>query len=730
MSQQYFATCPKGLESLLFYELKQLGADELRETVAGVYFSGDLSTLYRACLWSRLANKVLLPLSYFPIQDENSLYQAISTIDWSQHLSSVGSFKVDFLGTNKVIRNSQYGAVRIKDAIVDQFQARVGQRPTVDKQKPDITINAHLGKGKVHLSLDVSGESLHRRGYRQQQGIAPLKENLAAAILYRADWPSIVKQGGFLLDPMCGSATLLIEGVLMAADMAPGQLRQTSAWGFIGWEQHDESLWQLLLEEANQRKETGLKQLRSYGFEARGYDHDWRVLQAAESNIQTSGLSEFVRVAFKPLTELTKPTHKAMDRGLVVSNPPYGERLGEEKQLIPLYQGVGKLLREEFNGWQAAMISSNPNLAKQVGISKQKTYKFWNGTIPAELFIYRVQPNYFYKHLDKHSPWGRSSLDFDSLTEGGKMVCNRLRKNQKQLRKWIEKEAIECYRLYDADIPEYAAAVDVYADAVHVQEYKAPSSVDENKSKQRFHELLDAVAVALELDESQIFIKQRQRNKGKKQYEKLADKKNERKPLVVREGNASFFIDLWSYLDTGLFLDHRPVRQLIAKLAPNKRLLNLFCYTATASVHAALAGATSSVSVDLSKTYINWAKQNYELNHLNRDRHQLVQQDCFTWLQQCREGFDLIFLDPPSFSNSKRMEQTLDIQHDHVALIQRCAEILSPKGILIFSTNLRSFKLDHQALITVKFENITKTTLDPDFQRNQKIHQCWKITNY
>lgn len=760
-SHHYFAACPKGLESLLFQELKDLGLNDVRETVAGVYFSGESIDLYRVCLWSRLANKVLLPLASANIENEADLYTCIHNIEWESHLAVNGTMKVDFIGTDDNIRNTQFGAVRVKDAIVDRFQERQGERPSVSKSHPDILINVRLsrsqGKTKANVSLDISGQSLHRRGYRHKQGAAPLKENLACAVLLRSSWPYIAEQGGFLIDPMCGSATMLIEGFMIAADIAPGLLRNHSDWGFDRWLQFEAHIWDGLIDNANSRKQAGLNKLRDIGFECRGYDQDWKVLRAAEENIERAGFEEFIRVSCKAVEDLSKPTHKPMDQGLVICNPPYGERLGEEKLLEPVYQSLGELLRRDFIGWQAGVITSNWQLAQKIGLRAKKKYKFWNGTLAAELLVFDIKPDNFYREVKAKNNTDQledrnfnSRLDFDELSDGAKMVCNRIRKNQKQLNTWIKKESIECYRVYDADIPEYAVAVDIYGDSVHVQEYKAPKSIDEQKAILRFKETLDAINVALGVDNSDLHIKQRRQNKGKQQYEKLQDENEHRAALRVSEGSATFLINLWSYLDTGLFLDHRAVRRKIGdffsdndsfssnsfnssndngtiKPLKPKSFLNLFCYTATASVQAALGGAESSVSVDMSRTYIDWAKKNFEANSINLTRHQLVQQDCLVWLEQCRQGFDVILLDPPSFSNSKRMENILDIQRDHVSLISRCMDLLNPKGVLIFSNNLRSFKLDSELEKQFTVKNITPQTLDPDFKRNPKIHHCWLI---
>ncbi|MGS2716633.1 bifunctional 23S rRNA (guanine(2069)-N(7))-methyltransferase RlmK/23S rRNA (guanine(2445)-N(2))-methyltransferase RlmL [Eionea flava] len=747
---QFYAACPKGLEGLLLEELTALQVESPRETMGGVHFSGDLTTAYRCCLWSRLANKVLLPLTTVEFTNDQELYDGVLAIPWEEHLAEEGSFKVDFIGTNDIIRNSQFGAVRIKDGIVDRFRERTSQRPSIQKDTPDLLLNVklikagstknHSRKDCVHISIDLSGQSLHRRGYRTKQGLAPLKENIAAALLLRAQWPMVAQQENTaLIDPMCGSGTLLIEGILMAADIAPGIFRQR--WGFSRWLKFNASDWQPLIDDALARQEQGLQAIKARGIECRGYDEDWHVLRAAESNIALAGLHDVIRVSHKAVEELKQPSHMPISTGLVICNPPYGERLGEEQALLPVYRQLGAALHTEFMGWKAAVFTANTRLAKNMGVRARKKYKLFNGNLATELLCFDINEQAIVKqstldsddaalaqtqHDDEHSTGQLVKPTFESLTPGAQMVCNRLKKNQKGLRKWLKKSEVSCYRLYDADMPEYSAAIDCYGEYIHVQEYKAPKTIDEKKAQYRFDELLSAIPVALDIEDDNIFVKQRQRNKGKQQYERLAYEENRAK-IAVQEGQATLLIDLWSYLDSGLFLDHRPVRQMITQMVNGKQFLNLFCYTATATVHAALAGAQSSVSVDMSNTYLEWAEENFSVNHLNSERHTLVQQDCLKWLADCREGFDVILLDPPSFSNSKRMDDVLDIQRDHAAIIHRCMELLNHGGTLIFSNNLRSFRLDKAISDTYCVDNITDKTLDPDFQRNRKIHQCYLI---
>lgn len=757
----FFSSCPKGLENLLEQELTQLGATVQRQTVAGVHYSASIAISLRVCLWSRLANKVLLPLTQFMVTEGDDLYTGASKIDWHHHLNPNSTIAVDFIGTNGGVRNTQFGALKVKDAIVDVMRQQCGSRPSVDKNNPDIRIHARLHRNEVTVSLDLSGESLHRRGYRQQMGGAPLKENLAAGLLVRSDWPAIAQQGGALLDPMCGSATFLIEAGLMAADIAPG-LRRAS-FGFEHWLNHQNDQWLSLREEAIERKNAGLAADLP---EIRGYDANLRQIRGAEQNIVAAGLDHWLRVTRKELRDFKVPTHKHIKPGLIICNPPYGERLGEVESLKVLYRHMGEVVKREFDGWKLGVFTGNPQLSREMALRNDKKYKFFNGAIPCELLLSSISQEFkkadtsiesdteSNNSSDSDNPWIAAKQKLSSsdqpapreaspttikvaatdvpLTPGAEMVANRLKKNLKQRAKWAKKNAIQCYRVYDADMPEYSAAIDVYGDYVHVQEYQAPKSVDEKKAHWRFEELQQAVASVLQSDTSKVSYKQRRRNKGRQQYERFDEQRND---IVVTEGQAQLQVNLWKYLDTGLFLDHRPIRLKIADMAKGKRFLNLFCYTATASVHAALGGAKFSLSVDMSHTYLNWARKNLATNGLSESVNRLEQADCLEWLQQAAHAveqgngqqFDMILLDPPSFSNSKRMEGVLDVQRDHADLIQQAMTLLAPEGTLIFSNNLRSFRLDESVTESYRVTDYTQQSIDQDFQRNTKIHQCWFI---
>lgn len=712
-ARQFFATCPKGIESLLADELRQLGAEAVKETRAGVAFEGSLAIGYRACLWSRLASRILLPLTHFPASSPEELYAGVQTMPWKEHLDPDGTIAVDLTTSQSAITHSHYGALKVKDAVVDQLRDEFGIRPSVDTAQPDIRINVYLLRDVATVSLDLSGESLHRRGYRTHTVQAPLKENLAAAILIRAHWPAIAKQAGMLVDLMCGSGTLPIEGAMIAADIAPGLAREY--FGFLHWKQHDTPVWAELLDEAHQRRETGLAQLPPI----HGYDHDPLAIRAARDNIKRAGLGNLIVAQQR---ELDACTPEETPTGLVLANPPYGERLGPGSELPALYAEIGTQFKKCFPGWRGAVFTGNPELGKVMGLRAGKMHTLYNGAIECKLLHFEITPDNVVVE--------RAPKPFEIRPgSSAEMFANRLRKDLLHFGRWARRQEIFAYRLYDADLHEYNLAIDVYESDrryVHVQEYEAPDTISPDKARQRLQHALGVIPLVLEIPREQMFFKVRRRQKGGTQYERFdeAGKFHE-----VREGPCRFLVNFTDYLDTGLFLDHRDTRAMLSELASGKRFLNLFGYTGAATVHAALGGAASTTTVDMSHTYLDWAQQNFELNKLTGNKHELVQADVLVWLKETRQQrYGLIFLDPPTFSRSKRMEDTLDVQRDHAALITNTASLLEPGGILIFSTNLRRFRMDREPPANLHIEDISRKTIPKDFERDPKIHQCFRIT--
>ncbi len=735
MSDRYelFLTCPKGLEGLLAEEATGLGLEEMREQTSAIRGVADLQTAYRLCLWSRLANRVLLVLARFPMKDAEDLYHGVLNVDWHDHLLPTGSLAVEFSGQGSGIDNTHFGALKVKDAIVDKLRAANGDRPSVDKLNPDMRVHLRLDRGEAVLSLDLSGHSLHQRGYRLQQGAAPLKENLAAAVLIRAGWPRIAAAGGALADPMCGVGTFLVEAAMIAADIAPNLKRER--WGFSAWLGHVPALWQRLHAEAEERAAAGLAKPPLW---IRGYEADPRLIQPGRNNVERAGLSNWIKIYQGELATF-EPRPDQNQTGLVICNPPYGERLGDEASLLYLYQNLGERLRQACMNWEAAVFTGAPDLGKRMGIRSHKQYAFWNGALPCKLLLIKVLPEQFVTG-ERRTPEQRQVereqiasgeervepvvQEQARLSEGGQMFANRLQKNLKQLGKWVRREGVECYRLYDADMPEYAVAIDLYGDWVHVQEYAAPRSIDPEKAQSRLFDALAAIPQALGIDKSKVVVKRRERQSGTKQYGRQAA---QGQFMEVNEGGVKLLVNLTDYLDTGLFLDHRPLRLRIQREAAGKRFLNLFCYTATATVHAAKGGARTTTSVDLSKTYLDWARRNLSLNGYS-DKNRLEQGDVMAWLEADRGEYDLIFIDPPTFSNSKRMEGVFDIQRDHVQLLDLAMTRLAPGGVLYFSNNFRKFILDEGLAARYGVEEISDKTLDPDFARNTKIHRAWRLT--
>ncbi len=790
---QLFATTPKAMETILSDELRALGISNIKATLAGVSFQGDLETAYRACLWSRTANRILLVLGAFEVKTQEDLYNGVQKIDWFEHINPEDSIAVSFSAKNsEAINNTHFGALKVKDAIVDQMRARFQTRPSVNTEQPSIRINVYLHGENAQLSLDLSGESLHRRGYRDVNIKAPMKENLAAAMLLRSGWPQIAKQQGSLIDPMCGSGTLLLEAAMIAADYAPGLLRDY--FGFIGWKKHDAQCWKKLRAEAEQRKKIGLEKLPVIV----GFDQNRHTVNTALAHIANAGLQHKIHVERRDIED-AEPA-ESWKPGLLICNPPYGERLGDEQETAELYKKFGETLKAHFVGWKAVMIISNPELGFRLGIRSQKPITLFNGALECKLLrldieesnffipkaltqeqriaqvteLSRAQEQLFAQATETHpasqaediitgAPADKgNAIDFKPSLSGkeapplkstaytsepgaemfaymdvGKgrelgavSFANRLKKNLKKLTRWAKQNQITCYRVYDADLPEYAVAIDIYQGQqtwVNVQEYEPPKSIDQHKADQRLAGLLAEIPRVLGVNREQVFLKIRRKQKSSEQYEKYDD---QGRFHIIDEGGCKLLVNFEDYLDTGLFLDHRPIRMLIQRQAKDKSFLNLFAYTGSATVHAAMGGAASTTTVDMSNTYIGWAKKNLALN-ANNGVHEFIQADCLEWLateaQQPSKHYDLIFLDPPTFSNSKRMDEAFDIQNDHVQLINNAISLLLPGGILYFSTNFRRFKIDKQALSDYTVVDISAETMPEDFARNPKIHYCWRI---
>jgi len=721
----------KGFETLLFHELRHILENQdskLTRRYGGVEVSGDLECAYRVCLYSRLANRVFCQLKTFRVEDDEQLYRAIYDIDWSEHLNARNSLAVSATLSRSSLDHTHFVSLRVKDAIVDQFRERFDSRPTVDTKQPDVRIHVNIHRNQASLSLDLSGDSLHLRGYRREHTGAPLKEHLAASMLAHAGWTGETALTHRYIDPMCGSGTFAIEAAMIAANMAPGINREY--YGFLKWHQHDAPLWEQCLAQAKEQIDHAI---RPSIFAS---DYDVKAIQVARANAARAGVDHMIQFSHQSIHELTLESNNKP--GIIVCNPPYGERLQSEQGLAALYSDMGKGLCRLAPA-KLHIITANPDLLHRLRLKRYFKKAVKNGPIEcllASFEITSVEADYVPIVCEQSSQSKLTDIktaDSEAITP----LLNRLHKNARHLGRWAKKNDIGCYRVYDADLPEFSFSLDVFQSEItpslywyHLQEYQAPKSIDPNKAEARIEWAKQAVKQVFEIDDERLFCKTRVRQRGKLQYQKLD---NQREMFQVREGSASLLINLSDYLDTGLFLDHRITRKRIFDAAKGKSMLNLFCYTGSVSVQAALGGASRVLSIDLSATYLNWARENHAINQLtDESKYRFIRADVVELLENptrfdIEERFDLIFLDPPSFSNSKKMQQSLDIQRDHGHLIEGAMHLLAEDGLLIFSTNRKGFNLADTTGAKFSVRDISSDTLPRDFKRKPGIHKCWEI---
>lgn len=725
------ASCPRGLADLLRVELETFGAEDARERASGVAFRGTLDVAYRACLGSRIANRVLLEVARLEAADAEELYRGVRALDWTRHIGMGATLACEFSGRHPTITHTHFGALKLKDALCDALREQGGFRPDVARERPSVRVCAHAHRERVTLSIDLSGESLHRRGYRIEAGEAPLKENVAAGMLLRAGWPELAARGASFLDPLCGSGTLVIEAAMIASGMAPG--RRRTYFGFLGWRGHDRAAWQA----ARQDAEAAIGSPVGETPRLFGLDRDARAIRIARMNAERAGVGASVSLEVCPLAEARAPHKQASlgaassegrALGLVCANPPYGVRLADRQAAREVHRQLGTVLRERFGGWDAAVLTGAPDLGRELGIRAHRTHAVWNGALECRLLRLKVAP----ASLREPGRLSKGAADL-AATPGAQMFANRFKKNLKRLGTWARRAGVSCYRVYDADMPEYAFAIDLYRTRdsqplwLYVQEYAAAADIDGEAARRRRGEVIASLPKVTGVPRECIRVRTRRRARRGEQYTRTD---RDARAHVVEEGGLAFEVNFDEYLDTGLFLDQRLTRAHLRERSRGKRFLNLFAYTGTATVYAAAGGAASTTSVDLSNTYLAWARRNLALNGFEGARHTLVRADCRAWLRErarARERYDLIYLEPPTFSNSKRMAGVLDVGRDHPELIGDCVRLLSAGGVVLFCTNARRFKLEPSVSHRYAVRDVTAASLPPDFERHPRIHRCFEI---
>ncbi|MGO1625014.1 MAG: bifunctional 23S rRNA (guanine(2069)-N(7))-methyltransferase RlmK/23S rRNA (guanine(2445)-N(2))-methyltransferase RlmL, partial [Psychrobacter sp.] len=524
---------------------------------------------------------------------------------------------------------------------------------------------------------------------------------------------------------------------LMHCDYAVGIDKAANQFGFYQWQHHDEALWQQMIDDAQERFRESLEIANEQPDTLPlilGFDADSGAIIATEKNLIAAGLQDLLPlldIQTRALDQLSSTLKPLVDDGrlsnpLIITNPPYGERLGDEDVIKPLYQAIGLILQDSFAGSgvdpMLGILASNVEQVDILPIKEPKTLRCHNGAITV---YFRYGTLISGQTGNLVSRFEKLEIDVDE----GQDFINRLQKNAAKLKKLAKKDNVSNLRVYDADLPDFKVAIDLYGDYAHVQEYAPPKTIPPETAKKRFNLALMGIREVFGIDREQVFIKTRARQSGNDQYSKQGNTEKRGKFYVAREDGAYFYVNFTDYLDTGLFIDHRNMRARIKSNSQGKSVLNLFAYTCTASVHAALAGAKKVTSVDLSQNYLDWGKQNFVLNGLdvNRRKYQFVAADIFEWIKDNTEQFDIIFIDPPTFSNSKKFQGTFDVQRDHAALINRAMNRLTSDGVLYFSNNFTRFELDEQLMERYDIIDVTKKTIGFDFNIKKPIHQSFEI---
>lgn len=665
---------------------------DVRPTV--VLARGTLREGYRLCLWSRVASRVLLPIVELEADDDTALYDALREVAWWEHFRASQTFAIGSSQAPNSPIPSHYWVQRAKDAIVDAFREHGGTRPSIDKKDPGVRFHLHVGEGHHELALDFSGEGQHRRGYRQIGGKAPLKENLAAAILYLAGWPAAANRGLALMDPTCGSGTFLIEAALMATNHAPGLLRKR--FGFERWLRHDAAAFD------SEREAALAAQRGECPAPIFGCDASETVLSYARQNLRAAGVEQHVSLQVKDLSSVEKPA----DAGIVVCNPPYGHRLGDDATLFLFYQSLGDALKRAFDGWTAYVFAAHGSNLKHLGLRPTRRHVLYNGAIECRLLEIplRRRADDSAKAPAWRKPSGRAE-----------MFANRIRKNSKKWERWAKRNGTECYRLYDADIPEYDVAVDRYGAKAVVHVFQREQDDGDDRMRQRLQDVLLTLPEALGIDSGDLVVKVRRKHDQGDQYARISLQEAE---MTVSEGPLRFIVNLEDRIDTGLFLDHRAVRSYALDHCKGKRVLNLFAYTCSVSVAAAVGGATQTTSVDLSNTYLDWGRRNFEANGLDPAKHRFFRSDAMRWIAKNRSIFDWIFVNPPTFSRSKMGKGEFNIHKDHRALIEHAMRSLEGQGELVFTTHAHAFELDETIQRRFRVEDAGRAFVPPDFARH------------
>ena len=697
---EFFARCAAGFEALLADELRSFRLHRVRPLKGGVAFFGTVADAYRACLWSRIATRIQLVLARLDARDGDALYAGCVRIPWETCIASDATIAVQAHGTNEALRNTQFTALKVKDAVCDRLREKRGARPDVDPRDPDIAFDVSLHKSHATIFLNLSGASLHRRGYRTDgiQTEAPLKETLAAGMLLAAGWPELARMGAAFADPMCGSGTLAVEAALIAADVAPGILRER--WGFASWLGHDEAAWQALLAEAHARAEKGIAACSSPIIAG---DFEPSAIAIARANAARAGVSDLIDFSVADASTLGKRIEAACgtmpEQGLAAVNPPYGMRLESKDELPTTYAALSAGIEALGDGWKLAIITPDTGIDTALGMAASSAIPCYNGPIKASVRIYDALS----------AP--RTQIEVISLAgtqrtvsvaeKNSEQFAARLRKVAKERAKWARKAGVTCYRIYDADLPDYACSIDIYAGTgpdegtryLRIEEHPVPASIDADRAARRFADACAIAPAVLDVDAANAIAR-------------AAGAEGDAAHIIrVDENGLVFEVNLGAAHDTGLALDHRATRALVRELANGARFLSLGSYAGTFAASAAAGSAAFTTTIDPSSSYLDWARRNLEANGFAGGKHRLARE------LRGIETFDLIYADASALAGTALEDLTAH---------------LSPAGDIVLTSSRRDFRVDDDELASahLSIEDVTPKTIGHDFERTPKIHRC------
>lgn len=754
------ATAAFGLEAIVVRELKALGYESKVTRPGRIEFQGTLQDMCRANLWLRSSDRVLLRLAAFKANDFELLFETTRELPWEVWIQNDAEFPVRAKTHKSTITSIPAIQRAVKKAIVERLLSVRNKKENsnstiVPETGPPVAVEIALLEDEATLSIDTTGDGLHRRGYRTLTGPAQIRETLAAAMVQLSFW----KPGRPFLDPFCGSGTIVIEAAMIGRNIAPGRNRTFAA---ESWAAVPEAAWKQAREECDDLVLPNLEE------KLIAYDASGEALKLARYHASKAGVEEDIHFQVHEFAEVQSSRHY----GCLITNPPYGLRLGEDEEIEELYQSMPEVLRR-FTTWSHYILTARLDFETLVGQEASRRRKLYNGGVECTYFQFygpkptdkgkrpkqvadatgsdgnaqeasggsaeeNVQPTFGppKKNVTTRKPVQQA---FGGLKEEAKRQAteftNRLKKLARHLRRWPTKRGITCYRIYDRDIPEIPLAVDLYEDALHIAEYERPHDRTAAQHADWLDAMVKTAGEALGISQENLFVKYRERQRSSSQYSKFNNVKAVR---IVQEDGLKFQVNLSDYLDTGLFLDHRATRGMVREVAKGKRFLNLFAYTGAFTVYAADGSAAATTTVDLSQKYLDWAKENLRINGLldlqsstgQKVGHRFVCSDIGDFLLGLpeKETFDLAVVDPPTFSNSKDLEFDWDVQRDHAPMLLRLMKHITPGGIIFFSTNSRRFKFDAALLEpqTTNIREISKHTVPEDF-RNKRIHRCWKI---